>query len=183
MNMRSTSLSRLRTRLAAGLALLTLSCATHAAVVWQLHDFAFTDGATASGSFTWDETTHRATAWNITTTPGVLTGLNYTDANSAFFRVDALDFFFFAQGSQQFRMAFPDFSMLDTPAAHLMPSGPNTGYIGPNGYEECVNCNPYREGVAGAYLSAEAVSVPEPSTMALSFLALGVLGAMRRRKA
>jgi hypothetical protein len=72
MNFQSVRLPRVGARLAAGVALVTLSCAAHARVVWQLHDFAFTDGATATGAFTWDETLHRPTAWNISTTAGCL---------------------------------------------------------------------------------------------------------------
>lgn len=182
MNFPSLRLSRVGARLAAGLALVTLSCAAHASVVWQLHDFAFTDGATAAGSFTWDETLHRPTAWNISTTAGVLAAQTYTDANSMAGLATSLNFLVFNVGVRDFRIGFPDFSVLETPVAHLVPNNPNSGFVGPNGYLECDNCYPYRTGVAGAYLSAlPETHVPEPSTAALSILALGLLAAVRRR--
>ena len=40
-------------------------------VVWTLQNISFVDGATASGSFTYDATTQIYTAWSITTTATV----------------------------------------------------------------------------------------------------------------
>ena len=37
---------------------------------WTLGEVAFSDGATASGSFVFDAATHVASDWNITTTAG-----------------------------------------------------------------------------------------------------------------
>lgn len=55
--------------------------------------------------------------------------------------------------------------------------------MGENGFLECVNCSPYRIGKAGAYLSAGVPpsDVSEPSTAALSVLALGLLAFVRRK--
>jgi hypothetical protein len=158
------------------------SGAANASVIWHLNDFSFTDGATAAGWFSWDETSDRATSWNITTTAGNLGAFTYTDGNSSTYTTFAGDNITFYAGTRQFRIGMTNPDVFDTPSAHLAPVASNAG-VGPNGYLECFNCSPYRLGRAGAWLSAAVppATVPEPSTTALSLLALGLLAAVRRK--
>jgi len=54
-------------------------------VTWTLHDMAFSDGGTASGSFTYDATTNTLTNINITTTAGTaFGGAIYTAVDPSF---------------------------------------------------------------------------------------------------
>jgi len=169
------------------LALATMGAASGtatASVIWQLNDFSFDDGATATGWFSWDETSNTATSWNITATAGNLPSFTYTDSNSAMYTTFAGDNVTFYADTRQFRIGIANADVFDTPAAHLAPLAVNAG-VGPYGYVECFNCSPYRLGQSGAWLSAAAAvpaaTVPEPSTAALGILALGLLAAARRK--
>jgi MYXO-CTERM domain-containing protein len=154
----------------------------NASVLWHLNDFSFDDGATASGWFNWDETSNKATSWNIAATAGTLPAFTYTDSNSATYTTFAGDNITFYIGNRQFRIGTASADAFDTPSAHLAPFGSN-GNVGSYGYLECINCSPYRIGQSGAYLSAQVqpTTVPEPSTAALGLLALGLLVAVRRK--
>src|SRR6516164_5165672 len=66
-----------RFNVAATILLLVLALAPVASadgVTWTLHDQLFSDGATASGSFVYDASTHTVSSVNITTTGGSLSG-------------------------------------------------------------------------------------------------------------
>lgn len=166
------------------LVLATAGAAANASVVWQLNNFSFTDGATATGQFTWDEATNVATSWNIATTAGTLGANTYMDINSSMYTSASANSITFYVGSRQLRLAFLNVDNLDTPTSHLTLFSQNFGQTGQNGYLECNNCSPYRVGQAGAYLSSAVPTsaIPEPSTAALSVLTLGLLAAVRRRK-
>lgn len=155
----------------------------HASVLWQLNNFNFNDGATATGWFRWDPGANKATSWNIATTAGTLGAHIYLETNSSMYTTFAGDDITFYVGNRQLRIGIANADVLDTASAHLAPAVPNPGQVGPYGFLECVNCAPYRTGQAGAYLSADVPpsNVPEPSTAALSVLALGLLAAVRRK--
>jgi hypothetical protein len=161
--------------------------AANASVLWQLHDFKFNDGATATGWFRWDTGANKAIEWNIATTAGTLAAYTYLQTNlqtnSSTYTTFAGDDITFFAGNRQLRLGIPNADALDTPSSHFVLAVPNVGQVGPYGFQECLNCSPYRTGLAGAFLSADAPpsNVPEPSTAALSVLALGVLAAMRRK--
>jgi len=157
--------------------------AAHASVLWQLNDFSFNDGATATGWFRWDEASNKAVAWNIVTTPGTLGGNTYATNNSGTFSIPSVNSVNFYAGTLQFRIGVTNLDVLDTPSAHLALFAQNVGQVGPYGFLECYNCAPYRTGKEGAYLTAVTPSgdVPEPSTIALSALGMGLLAVARRK--
>jgi hypothetical protein len=50
----------------------------HAAPIgWELFGVTFSDGASASGTFTYDAGVDLYSAWNIVVTPGILTAYDY----------------------------------------------------------------------------------------------------------
>ncbi|GGY42326.1 PEP-CTERM sorting domain-containing protein [Pseudoduganella albidiflava] len=155
-----------------------------ASVIWTLNNFNFTDGATASGTFTWEETTNRVTAWNIATTTGLFFGNSYTsDDPEGLTTVDTnFQMITFWTGNWNLRLGLASLDALDTPAAHQELFSQEPLFTGQHGYLECANCAPYRFGEAGAWLSAAVVQVPEPSALALSALALCIMVAVRRRR-
>lgn len=165
------------------LATIVVSASAHASVLWELNNFAFNDGATATGWFRWDEGTNKATSWNIATTAGTLSAFTYLDTNSNTYTTFAGDDVTFYAGTRQLRIGIANADVLDSPSAHLALAVANPGQVGPNGFLECFNCSPYRIGQAGAFLSADepTTNVPEPSTAALLMVALGSLAAVRRK--
>jgi hypothetical protein len=163
------------------LAAITISAGAHASVLWELNNFSFNDGATATGWFRWDEAQNKATSWNIATTAGTLSAYTYLETNSKMYTTFAGDDITFYVGNRQFRIGIATADVLDTASAHLALTVHNAGQVGQNGFLECINCAPYREGRAGAFLSADVTDVPEPSSAALSILALGLLAAVRRK--
>lgn len=165
----------------------TLACGAgaQASVVWTLNNFTFSDGGSASGSFTWDEVNNAATSWNIITTAGSqMSGHTYSSATGLFAANDTFDLLFFTDGPLQFRVGLTDLNDLDTPVAALNLFSQIQGQTGNEGYLECDNCSPYRAGNAGAYLSADVVTIPEPTTLMLVGLAcFGLVGTSRARRA
>lgn len=175
----------MRSILSCCLAIATLAGASNAAnasVVWQLNNFTFNDGATATGFFRWDEASNKADSWSIVVTPGTLSGYTYDPGSSATFSTASVNSVTFYVGSRQFRLGVTNLDVLDTPSAHLALFAQNIGQVGPNGFLECWNCSPYRTGNAGAYLAAVTppVNVPEPSTGALGAFGIGLLALARR---
>lgn len=158
-----------------------------ASVTWTLNKFAFDDGGTASGSFTWDNVGKTATSWNISVSGGNTSSfpaLTYTSLNSDSLKNGANEMLYFEQHSsasnkRQFRIGLASLAQLDSPVAVLSLFSVNTGQTGANGFLECNNCSPFRIGQAGAFLSA--APVPEPSTWALFGIGLAGLFYTRRR--
>jgi PEP-CTERM motif len=175
--------NRLSARLGLCIALAAAGSAAHASVTWTLNDFSFTDGGKATGSFTWDEQSQVATSWDIVTSEGsAMAAHSYTELTSSMYKTPSVQSITFYVDKLQFRIGLADLALLNAPSAHLDLHSQNPGATGPNGFLECVNCSPYRLGNAGAFLSAELPdTVPEPSTVALTFLVLGLLAVARRK--
>jgi hypothetical protein len=141
-------------------------------VLWQLVGVTFTDGATASGAFTYDAALDIYSSWNIIVTPGTLTAYDYQPGvDSGFLGIHPA-------GQVDF-VAFPP----ATPGRfiRLTFSSPLTGAGGTdplrtdNSGFECNNCTIFR------YITGGAVtSVPEPSNLTLVSAALAIAGLLRR---
>ena len=167
-----------RSGIVATVFLMFFACNANAAVIWELNNFLFDDGTSATGSFTWNEATNVATSWDILTIDGSRSGTQYSSTTGSF--VNLGSFFFFGEVANQFRIGLADLDSLDTPSASLTLFSQNPGSTGPNGFLECTNCGDIREGEAGAYLSVSAVPVPAAVWLFGSGL-VGLIGVARRK--
>ena len=135
---------------------------------WTLGEVAFSDGATASGSFVFDAATHVASDWNITTTAGAgFSVTTYTPGNSTFS--------YFNFGNPQNTLQFQSNTEVGpsgsnyrqiriTPLAALTNAGGAVDIdlataSGGSGSVECFNCSPFREITSGS-LSAPTAGGP-----------------------
>ena len=187
-------------------AALAVPAAAHAqpsatSVVWTLNDFTFADGATATGSFTWNPNSQQIELWDITMS-SVFVGGTWNEAspsrysnevgnNTAGTNSTTAWVRFGGKGSQNGNYSFSfylsDFSALDVTGSRLdLKSDSQTGY-----FVECENgCTNLRyPSVTRPYLSSvstvpDVTPVPEPETYALMLAGLALLGgAAHRRRA
>ena len=141
-------------------------------IVWQLAGVTFTDGATASGAFTYDAALDLYSAWNIRVTPGIFTAYNYRPG------VDAGFLGIHPTGQVDF-VAFPPAT--SGRFVRLTFSSPLTGAGGTdllrtdNSGWECDNCGVHRFITAGAV-----TSIPEPSNLMLVPAAIAITGLLRK---
>jgi hypothetical protein len=157
---------------------------------WNLSGVVFSDGATASGTFTYDSVTLTATNWSISVTPGPnFTALTYTPANSTF----SFPPFPLGAGAQPTLQFFiPPFvggrALRLTPQTVLDGSSTtdpiNRAVAGGSGAVECFNCNPFRFITAGSLVFVPPVPVPTLDNGALVALAavLLLVGALTLRR-
>jgi hypothetical protein len=157
----------------AGLMLLGASLPAQAAQIkWNLDDVTFTDGTTASGSFTIDAAAHTWSAFDITTTNGALSAFHYDPTNSGlYFNGFGPNSFIIMPGDGR---RYVTFSFLQA----LTDAGGTQAINTPSSWE-CMNCSPWRN-MTGSVTTLSA-DVPEPATMAMVLPALGMLGWMSRR--
>jgi hypothetical protein len=144
-----------------------------ALVTWNLENVTFTDGATASGSFTIDAAAGTWSAFSIATTSGALSAYTYDPTTSGlYFNGFGPNSFTIMPGNGQRYLTFSFVAALtDAGGTHAI----NT----PSSWE-CMNCSPWRY-MAGS-VTSQAADVPEPATMAMVLPALGMLGFMSRRR-
>jgi hypothetical protein len=168
--------------LALAAAISALASPAHAATIrWELNNFTFADGGTATGFFDWDTIALASTNYEISTSGGdvgTFPPVTYDDETTNFAQaVNTLFFFDSANPLRVFRIGLSSIATLNTPLAALIPVG--NILAGPTGFVECFNCGPQRLGDAGAgaYLSA----VPEPATVTLIVLGGALSAAVRRR--
>jgi hypothetical protein len=161
--------------LTALLVISAFSGSAHAALLtYTLQDVKFTDGAVATGSFTFDAVTHQGGAFDVSITGGILSALEYTNANSSFFYgvgVGPNNFILFDIPLQRYF----NFSFLSP----LTNAGGTFELNLPFTYE-CNNCSAFRIATSGSVTSQAPGTVPEPGTVAL--LGLGLLGFVASRR-
>ncbi len=177
---------------AALLAGLFLQCvaplSANAAVVrWELNEFFFNDGGTASGFFDWDSVAGEAINYDVLVQGGdasTFASFRYTDETTleqsvvSNFRpfVDQVTIQFadaVGPGARILRIVVEPHTALDAPV----------GALAVKSFEECINCSPFRLGNSGAFLSGAFVhDIPEPGSLPNVALAGIVLAAVLWRR-
>lgn len=178
------------TRLSFSLVAAVIAGAAHAVpVVWTLNHVSFVDGATASGSFSYDAATQIYTAWNITTTPTVNpAAIGFTSLPGAAYTTNG-----YTNASTSSYLNASSFGVRNLPGPGVLQFGlvfasPLTGAGGTvalktvgGGFESTASGFASRPVVAGVG-SVSASPVPEPASAAL-LLAGGAALLWRRRSA
>ena len=145
-------------------------------ITYTLTNVTFSDGATATGSFVFDATTHLSSGFDISTTAGILTAFEWTKANSGLYFGGGSGINNFVLITTDGRRVF-NFSFMDP-----LTNGGGTDTINLASTYECYNCSPFRRVVVGSVTSNV---IPEPTSLALMLPVLGavVFGARRRKYA
>jgi hypothetical protein len=142
-------------------------------ITWNLVGVTFSDGATASGSFTMDAAAHTWSSLSVSTTAGVLSAFTYDASNSGiYFNGFGPNAFSIIPGNGQ---RYLTFAFLDP-----LPDG-GTATIATGSSWECNNCGTFRM-VTGGSITSAAANVPEPGTLAIMGPALGLIGFLARRR-
>jgi len=164
-------ISAILSRIILSVAVFTASVASASPLTWTLNGVTFDDGSTATGTFVAETTTGDLLSWNITTTPGVLSGFVYDTTTSSLYARDL-----FAANSYLFTndLPFAD-PYLNIAFARALSSAGTVNFTLDASYE-CDNCNTVRFITSGSV-----TAVPEPAPVALFGIALGAL--FLRRKA
>lgn len=171
-------------------ALVFSSPALAAPVVWTLQDVIFTDGGTASGSFTFDADANAVTAFSISVAGGnISTFPAFTWADDESFPIV---FISPPTGNTVFEFKNVDdenpFSRARTlriaPETALTDAGGTIALdINEPFSADCFDCIPFRRLAGGSVTAAALAGVPEPMTW--SMMILGLLGSgtvLRRRR-
>lgn len=144
-------------------------------ITWNLDGVSFSDGATATGSFTIDTAAHTWSSLSVSTTSGILSAFTYDASNSGvYFNGFGPNAFSIIPGNGQ---RYLTFSFLDP-----LPVNGGTALINTAASWECNNCGTFRLVTHGSITSAAATNVPEPGTLALMAPALGLIGFLTRRR-
>jgi hypothetical protein len=151
-------------------AVLCVGAAQATPVTWTLQGVTFSDGATASGWFSYDADTHVSSAFNLSTSSGTeLDAFSYNAANSHFF------------DNAYLPASVSWFSNSGTPYLSLLALAPLTnagGTLDLSGASyECTNCMNFRTVTGGTI-----TSVPEPATYSLLLAGAGLMGLLARRR-
>lgn len=137
---------------------------------WTLHNVAFNDGGTASGTFSTDSANGQVTAFNIGTTAGTIRGAAaYNPATSTVFGYNIFSANSFTIVTKNTFNPYLNLSFAHT----LASGGVNTLNVGGPGAGswECSNCDALRSVISGS-----ASTVPEPASWALMLVGFGGLG-------
>lgn len=152
-----------------------------ASVIWNLSGVAFADGGIATGFFTWDASTDTMGAYSISVSGGdidTFPAVAYDNGDSSATWMlligDSNNTFIFEMNGSVRELRFTPITDL-TNAGGTVPLNLSTANGGSGGVE-CFNCGPFRLIDAGSLTSA----TPEPATLGMSILALGILVALSR---
>jgi hypothetical protein len=162
--------------IAALLAISTLP-AQASVIDWTLQNVAFSDGGSASGTFSTDSTTGNVLSFNITTTSGTKLGGTVYDNTVAqvlndFWAPNSFDI------TDEGAHVYLELAFVDPLTA------PGTDFLAlQRASYECDNCSPARIVVAGEAVSEAPTQVPEPATSTLFVMGLFGLGAIFQRRA
>jgi hypothetical protein len=169
--MKTTALSNM----ALGLFLCICALAAQAVpITYTLTGVTFTDGTSATGSFTFDADTKKSSGYSILTMPGILSAFNWNPSNSGLYYGGGAGPNNFTlitlTGNRVFNFSF----------VNPLTNAGGTDPINFASTYECNNCGTYRRVNAGSVTS---VNVPEPGTLALLLPVLaGIAYTTRRRQ-
>lgn len=170
-----------------GLAAILFAGAAHAVpVTWTLQNVSFVDGATASGSFTYDASTQTYTAWNITTTATVNpAAIGFTSLPGATYATNG-----YTNASTSYYLNASSFGVRNLPGPGILQFGlvfasPLTNAGGTvalkasgGGFESTASGFASRPVVSGT--GSVVSAVPEPASAALMLAGVMGLAAWRR---
>jgi hypothetical protein len=182
--------TRLTLGLATALAATLFAGAARAVpVTWTLHNVSFVDGATASGSFTYDAATQVYTAWNITTTATVNpSAIGFTSLPGATYTTNG-----YTNASTSSYLNASSFGVRNLPGPGILQFGlvfakPLTDAGGTvalkassGGFESTPSGFASRPVVAGT--GSVVSAVPEPASAVLMLAGVMGLAAWQRRRA
>jgi hypothetical protein len=160
-----------------GIALLAASVTASATPIsYSLDKVTFSDGTSATGFITFDSDTKKSSAFDIFTSPGILSAFEWNPSDSGLYYGGGAGPNNFTLITTDGRRVF-NFSFAD---AFTNAGGSNL--INVSSTYECNNCGTYRRVNGGALTSAAVAAVPEPATPALLLAAAGMFAVMQRRR-
>jgi hypothetical protein len=144
-------------------------------ITYNLSNVAFSDGTLATGWIEFDADTKKSNAYDISTTPGILSAFNWSKLNSGLYYGGGAGPNNFTiittSGNRVFNFSF---------LSPLTNAG-GVNLLNIASTYECNNCGTFRRVTSGS-LTAVAAEVPEPGTLALMLPLLGMAAFARRRR-
>ena len=168
--MKTTALSKM----ALGMLLCTCSLAAQAApITYTLTGVTFTDGTSATGSFTFDADTKKSSGYSILTMPGILSAFEWNLSNSGLYYGGGA-------GPNNFTLiTFSGNRVFNFSFVNPLTNAGGTDLINIASTYECNNCGTFRRVNAGSVTS---VDVPEPAMLALFLPVLAGIGYTAHRR-
>lgn len=146
------------------------------AVIWNLSNVTFDDGAKATGYFTFDADTDAVSDYSISTSAGALAAYTYSNATAQPNPASDTQFLFVPYGANRYLILRTAVALTDLGGSVSLLSGYDYQSF------ECGNCFPIRAVMSGALVSGVLPSVPEPASWGLMVGGFGMLGAALRRR-
>lgn len=143
---------------------------------YALDKVTFTDGTSATGFITFDSDTKKSSAYDIFTSPGILSAFEWTPSNSGLYYGGGAGPNNFTIITTNGRRAF-NFSF-----ANALTNAGGDNLLNISSTYECDNCSPYRRVNGGSLTSLAVTAVPEPATPALLLAAAGMFAFLQRRR-